>query len=182
MQFQKITPSPTGSFKLVASMFLLFSVLSFFAVSSHAQGPQGKSFGFGLIVGDPLGATVKYWPSASNALVIDVGGSYFGSPRVDVDYLFNFNAFRSDVVTMYAGPGLAVGFGQGNTIFYKRDGEKFYVREGTTSGVAARVIFGLNIIPRNSPIELFLEAGPLIGISPGFGVAMDAGLGIRFYP
>ena len=45
-----------------------------------------------------------------------------------------------------------------------------------------RAIFGLNIIPIAVPLEIFVEAGPLIGIAPGFGAAFDGAVGVRFYP
>lgn len=149
---------------------------------ARAQGPRGNDFGFGLILGDPLGGTIKYWTSAENAFDADIGASYFGAPRVDIDYLWHFNAFRSSVVKMYAGPGLAVGFGTGNEFFYVQDHRRYYYRVAGETGFGARVIVRLNIIPRASPIEVFLQAGPLIGISPSFGASFDAAIGIRFYP
>jgi hypothetical protein len=48
--------------------------------------------------------------------------------------------------------------------------------------VAAKGTFGLNIIPRNTPLDIFLEVNPIIGISPGFGFDIMPSLGIRFYP
>ena len=149
---------------------------------ARAQGPEGKSFGFGLILGDPFGATVKYWTSSQNALVGDIGGSGdFGNPRIQVDYLWHFNAFRSNVVKMYAGPGLAIGFGREYSDFRYFRGED-QPNNPTTVGFGMRVMFGLNIIPRRLPLEIFAELGPLIEFSPGTGVALDGGVGIRFYP
>lgn len=170
-------------FKQIKNQFLLFSLVLFFTSAiSLAQGPQGKDFGFGLVLGDPTGGTVKYWTNHENAFNFTIGGSYFGNPRIGADYLWHFQAFDSDVVEMYAGPGLALGFGHGDGIFYKRKGDKFYIREDNEAGIGVRAIVGLNIIPRRTPIEIFVEFGPLIGISPGFGSAVDAALGIRFYP
>jgi hypothetical protein len=161
----------------------LLLVVTIVVGTVHAQGPRGNDFGFGIILGEPLGGTVKYWTASDQAFVGSIGGSYFGAPRVGVDYIWHFEAFRSSVVKMYAGPGLALGFGDGSYYwFYKKHGDYFFVRDPGTTGVAMRVIVGLNIIPRRTPIELFLEAGPLIGISPAFGAAFDLGVGIRFYP
>jgi len=154
-------------------------------ISSFAQGPKGKDFGFGIVVGDPLGVTVKYWTSNENALQASLGASYFGAPRLQVDYLWHINAFNSSIVKLIAGPGVGVGFGhEGSGIWYKGTGknDKWFYRADAGLGIGVRVITGINIIPRNTPIEIFLELGPNIGISPGFGVALDAGVGIRFYP
>jgi len=150
--------------------------------SAFAQRPEGRNFGFGLILGDPVGATIKVWTAPDQAFTGMIAASYFGSPRIGGDYIWHFNAFNSDVVNMYAGPGLVLGLGHGAYYIYRNHGDVFYVRDDGAAGIAARVMLGINIVPRQTPIEIFLEAGPLIGISPGFGAAVDLGLGIRFYP
>ncbi len=166
---------------------ILFLSLSLNERPSFAQRPSGD-FGFGLILGDPLGGTIKYWLNGTNALVADIGESYFGNPRIDVDYLWHFNSFNSRVVLLYGGVGGAIGFGNGYGyygVFYKKDGEKerFYYRTNSGSvGIGIRAIFGLNIVPKRTPLEFFVEAGPLIGITPAFGVGIDLAVGVRFYP
>lgn len=162
----------------------VFLLLCMSAPLLHAQGPNGNSFGFGIILGEPLGGTVKIWTAPDQAVAASIGGnSYFGSLRLGADYLWHFDVFRSQIVKMYAGPGLVLGFGQGREyFFYRRGRDYFYVRNEGDAGIAARMIVGLNIIPRRSPVEIFLELGPLIGISPFFGVALDVAAGIRFYP
>lgn len=148
-----------------------------------AQGPLGRELGLGISLGNPLGATLKYWTSPTTALVAAIGADYFGSPRLNLDYHFHFNSFNSSVVKMYAGPGLAIGFGSGRSyLWYKKGKDYYFIRDEGETGIGARVLFGLNIIPHNSPIEMFLELGPLIGISPAFGASFDAAIGIRFYP
>jgi hypothetical protein len=166
-------------------MTLLF--LSLHPKDSFSQGPEGNDFGFGFILGEPLGGTVKYWINPVNALVADIGESYFGSPRIDLDYLWHFYSFRSHVAALYAGVGGAVGFGNGYYgVFYARDenGHLFYDRAYYNSnvGFGLRAIFGLNIIPHRTPLEFFLELGPLFGITPAFGVNLDFAVGMRFYP
>lgn len=144
---------------------------------------MGRTFGFGIMFGDPTGATLKFWTSRENAFVVDVGSSYFGSIRFNGDYLWHFDAFHSQVVKLYAGPGAVVGIGEGRRYWwYKDDHERFYFREKGDVGIGVRGIFGLNIIPKRAPLEIFLEFGVLIGIVPDFGTGVDAGVGIRFYP
>ncbi|MDP4199851.1 MAG: hypothetical protein Q8922_11795 [Bacteroidota bacterium] len=149
--------------------------------TASAQGPEGKSFGFGLIIGSPLGGTIKGWLSPENALVADIGASYFGDPRIQADYLWHFDVFHSRIVKMYAGPGLAIGFGNEITGF-RWHREDVIVDNTTTVGFGMRAIFGLNVIPSRTPLEIFAEVGPLIAFSPGFGVGLDGAIGIRFYP
>jgi hypothetical protein len=141
-----------------------------------AQGPEGKSFGFGLIVGEPLGATVKLWLNPVNAFVFDIGGSDFGPTRLDGNYLWHFDPFHSRIAKLYAAPGIAIAFGNGNGPYGGREFDK-----GNGVGLAVRVMFGLNVIPQRTPLEIFFELGPIIGLSPG-GAGFDFAAGIRFYP
>jgi hypothetical protein len=163
---------------------LILVVLLGTAFGLRAQGPRGNQFGFGIILGEPLGLTGKLWVSRENALQLHVGASYFGSPRLQVDYLWHLDVFKSQIVKLIAGPGIGFGFGEGgSTFWYKDRGRKYwYVHDDGDMGVAVRVITGINVIPRNTPIEIFFELGPNIGIIPDFGVGIDAGVGIRFYP
>ncbi len=161
-------------------VLIAFVMLASVPVSAQAQGPEGKDFGFGIILIQPLGGTIKYWTSPTNAFVADIGSSYFGALRLQFDYLWHFNPFHSYIVKMYAGPGLAIGFGAGREIFVNQHGDEFVTSDNST-GVGIRAIFGINVIPQRTPLEMFFELGPLIGISPT-GVGLDLALGIRFYP
>jgi len=165
----------TKKYVLAAFLFIVISSQSLFA-----QSPEGRQWGLGIMVGDPVGLTVKDWISPENAFVFDVGSSYFGSPRFDVNYLWHFNAFRSRVATLYAGPGAALGFGASHSFYYTNNGTLFRVDNNT--GLGVRGVFGLSVIPQNSPLDVFFEVGLLIGLTPDFGAAVDASLGIRFYP
>jgi hypothetical protein len=162
----------------------IFVVITFLSILTSskmlfAQSPQGKEWGFGIMVGDPVGFTAKYWVKPENAFVFGLASSYFGSPRLNVDYLWHFDAFHSQIAKLYAGPGAALGFGTGHSFYYNSDGN--LVREDNT-GLGVRGVFGLSVIPRSTPLDIFFEVGLLIGIAPDFGSAVDASLGIRFYP
>ena len=148
----------------------------------YPQPPQGRTFGFGLILGEPLGATAKIWTSRTNAIALAIGGSYYGSPRIGADYLWHFNAFNTPVVNLYAGPGIVLGFGEYRSGWWYKKDKFYYPDENRSLGVAVRGVMGINVVPRNTPIEIFLEAAPLISISPRSFSAFDLALGIRFYP
>lgn len=164
----------------------LLLTLGFFAIGfldTQAQGPKGKSFGIGIILGEPTGISAKYWLSNKNALDFAIGGSYFGAPRLQVDYIWNTDAFSSSVVKVYAGPGLGIGFGrENNGLWLKGSKGTWFYRDNDNVGISLRAIVGVTVVPTNSPLELFLEIGPNIGIVPGFGSAVDAAIGIRYYP
>jgi hypothetical protein len=162
--------------KLIYIIMFLFITAGFLEV--FPQSPQRKDFGFGIIFGDPTGGTLKFWTNSQNAFVIDVGTSFFGKPRIGVDYLWHFDAFNSDIAYLYAGPGGAIGFGEGDGFWYKG---RFH-RTGNEIGLGVRGVFGVNVIPRNTPLEVFFEIGALLGLVPDFGSAVDAAIGMRFYP
>ena len=168
---------------MIRKIILLSLIALMFSMYLYSQGPQGKNFGFGLVLGDPLGATIKSWTNRENAFDAYIGGSYFGSLRIGGDYLWHFDAFRTQIVKLYAGIGATIGFGTGHSVWYKDNNkEKFYYRESGEIGIGGRVIFGINVIPKRTPLEIFLELGPMIGFTPEIGVGMDVGIGIRFYP
>ncbi len=159
---------------------ILITVVLTFSGLSEAQtySPGGKEFGFGIMVGDPLGATLKFWSQKDKAFVVDVGASYFGSPRIGVDYLWHFNAFNSPIANLYAGPGGVIGVGEGNGFWYKDK----YDRKSGNVGIGARGVIGVNLLPMDTPIEAFFELGVLIALAPEFNSGIDVGLGVRFYP
>ena len=164
------------------NLFIIILILCAFSSNiSFSQSPESKNFGFGVILGDPTGLTLKFWTSRENAFVVDVGASYFGSPRIGVDYLWHFDAFRSSIAKLYAGFGGVLGIGEGRG-FYYTEHHGFYFRSDNGVGLGVRGVFGVNVIPRHSPLEFFLEVGLLVGLSPAFGSAGDVGLGMRFYP
>lgn len=156
-------------------LFIFYSSVVF------AQSPGGKSFGFGIILGEPTGGTLKFITSYENAFVVDIGTSYYGSPRINVDYLWHFDAFNSNIALLYAGPGGVIGIGEGRGFWYKDKNDRFY-RESNNVGIGMRGIFGINVIPERTPLEFFLEFGVLVGFVPDFGSGVDAALGMRFYP
>ncbi|HET7152418.1 MAG TPA: hypothetical protein VFJ29_01535, partial [Candidatus Kapabacteria bacterium] len=118
------------------------SLLLCFQTRSHAQGPGGKSFGFGIILFEPTGGTINCWLNNTNSIDADIGGeSYFGNPRLDGDYLWHFNAFNSRIVSMYAGPGIAIGFGTPvDGFWYHVHGDVWYYRPGGSAGFGIRGI------------------------------------------
>jgi hypothetical protein len=163
-------------------MIFGFLFLMIFASNIFAQGPRGNDFGFGIILGDPTGLTAKIWVNNENAVALSVGDSYFGKLRISGDYLWHFNAFKSRVVTLYAGPGAVIGIGESGGWIYKDKHDRYWYRKDDDLGVGVRGIFGLNVIPKNTPLEFFLEIGALVGVIPNFGSSVEGAIGVRFYP
>jgi len=135
-----------------------------------------------MILGDPLGVTLKYRINSLNAFDFSFGPDYFGSPRLQIDYVWMFDTFHSSVVKTYAGPGLGVAFAKGIRIFFSREphAETFANQEDNKFGFGGRAIFGLNITPKRSAFAVFVEAGPLIGINHIFDLDLDGAIGLRY--
>jgi hypothetical protein len=166
---------------------LLLLALGWLREDLYAQGPQNRDVGFGLLVGDPFGGTLKYWLHEDQAIVGSIGSSYFRSaPRVGIDYQWTFDLLNTSVIRPYVGPGIVVGISRG-TYYWSVKGktaDNDYINIGNlgVTGFAARAAFGLNIFPARTPLEFFVEGAPLLGIMPKVVVGFDFGIGVRFYP
>jgi hypothetical protein len=145
-----------------------------------AYAPMGRGFGLGVMIGEPTGLTAKIWTGGDVAWALSIGNSYLGSLRIGADYLWHFNAFNSNVINMYAGPGIAVGIGESSGWWYSSR-EKTWYKQPNDIGVGIRGLFGINIVPRNTPIEFFGEVGLMVGVLPATHSNIEAALGVRFY-
>lgn len=156
--------------------------------SASAQGPMGRDFGIGFSVGEPTAVSARFWISRANSWDLALGSSAVGNPHIHADYLWHFNdAFNSRIFTLYAGVGGILGFGdKDNGVFIRfkkgKDKGRWYYSDDSDMAIAAKGVFGLNVIPRNTPLDIFLELNPVLGIVPGFGFDIQPALGIRFYP
>lgn len=145
--------------------------------------PDIGDFGFGLILGEPTGLTLKGALGGDNAWDLALGSSWFGSLRIHGDYLWNVDAFNSRKAGLYFGLGGALGFGRGKGVVFKGDkGKWYYYEDEEAMAFGIRGVAGVNGMPFKAPVELFLEVAPLIGIAPATGVGTDLALGIRYYP
>lgn len=160
--------------------YIIIAIAFLFSLPMYSFSPQNKTFGFGIQLGEPTGLTGKFWLQKDQALAISLSNSYLGSLRIGVDYLFHFNAFNSNVVNLYAGPGAAIGIGKSGGWLYKK-GDKYWYEEENHTGFGARGVFGINIVPRKTPLEIFGEIGVMIGISPTGWTNTESAIGIRYY-
>ncbi len=145
--------------------------------------PRIRPFGFGVILGEPTGITLKGSLSGSNAWDAGVASSFFGSIRLHGDYLWNVDAFNSSKAGLYFGIGGVVGFGRGKGVLVKGDKNSWYYYEDENStALGLRVAAGINALPFTAPVELFAEIAPIVGLAPATGLGWDGAVGIRYYP
>jgi hypothetical protein len=140
------------------------------------QAPQRK-FGLGVILGEPTGLSAKYWMSSTTALDFGLGwgwidenndGNDNGNSWVHfhMDYLWHsFNAITStERFPLYYGIGGRVN-----------------AREGDNTSFAIRGVIGVAWMPRDTPIDIFIELAPSLRLTESTGFALDGGLGARYY-
>jgi hypothetical protein len=163
---------------------ILAALLLFAAGAAQAQGPKGRSFGFGLSLGEPTALTLRFWESKSNSWDAAIGVSHLGNPHLHADYLWHFNdVFNSRIVSLYAGVGAVVGLGEKNKWgWYDDKHDRWWHDDDNDLVVAAKGVFGVNFIPRNTALDIFIEVDPVLGVVPGFGFDFQPAVGIRFYP
>ena len=146
----------------------------------NCTNAQERKFGLGLIVGEPTGISAKLWTSHTTAfdfgLGWSVGGDRIGKfngydnggSRVHfhMDYLWHaFEAIHSNErFPLYYGIGGRINTGA-----------------GYNSSIAVRGVFGIAWMPRETPIDLFFELVPSLQLTSTAGLALDAGLGARYY-
>lgn len=151
-------------------------------LAAQAQ-PKIGSLGFGLILGEPSGLTLKGSLGGGNAWDAALGASWFGRLRIHGDYLWSANVFNSSKAGMYFGVGGAIGFGRGGGVLYRgRGGEWYYRNDDEGVALGARGVVGLNFMPFNAPVEFFMELAPIIGLIPTTGLGWDGAAGVRYYP
>ena len=158
---------------------ILLGVLLLLGCGSALAQPPGR-FGFGFILGEPTGLSWKYKMSRANALDGAIGFSPGNRFRIHVDYLWSAYPFRDPEFSLHYGVGAVIGFGE--TWFVQHGHNGGYWAGTTDLGFGVRVPFGIDYSIPRSPVEIFFELAPIVIFAPAAGVAIDVGLGVRFYP
>ena len=148
-------------FTIIASILLMLFI-------TNVSSAQSNGFGLGIIVGQPTGISAKYWTSSSTALDFGLGYSFENNSRMHLhaDYLFHskdlFNT--SENIALYYGPGA-----------------RLKLVDKDDSRLGFRFDVGLVWVPRNSPIDVFLEIAPLLDIIPETDFSFTGGIGVRYF-
>ena len=151
----------------------------FFSV--QMSNAQQRTFGLGLIIGEPTGISAKLWTSSINAFDFGlgwsmggdwIGNNYYGyhnrGSRIHfhMDYLWHsYDAIRSsERFPLYYGIGGRINSGA-----------------DYNSSLAVRGVFGIAWLPHNTPIDVFLELVPSLQLTSTTGFGIDAGFGARYF-
>ncbi|MDZ7694233.1 MAG: hypothetical protein U5K69_24455 [Balneolaceae bacterium] len=150
---------------LITISFGLFLFTGVNLAKAQPTNEDSGNFGLGIMLGEPTGVSVKYWNNSRSAF--GIGAAWSLAERTEAlhlhaDYLSHSWFNNTENLAFYYGIG-------GRVIF----------ADNTAAGV--RVPFGLNYAFQNIPFDLFVEAVPILDISPETEFAGNGAVGIRFY-
>lgn len=124
------------------------------------------SLGLGFLLGEPTGVSVKSWNSSRSAFDIGAAWSLAGREgealHLHADFLLHSWFSDPDNLALYYGLG-------GRIIF------------ADEAAVGARVPVGLNYVFSNVPFDMFVEAAPILDLTPEIELAGNGAIGIRYY-
>lgn len=132
-------------------------------------GSPDRGLGLGVILGEPTGFSLKYWLSDVSAVDAAVGWSFDGETDFHVhgDYLhhlFDLFPVKGRRLPLYFGGGLR----------YKH-------RDGREDLFGFRGVVGVSYLVPDIPLDIFLEAGPILDVTPDFEVRHTVGIGARYW-
>jgi len=154
-----------------AVLFFVIGSSSALAKEPSPYGPEGKRFGAGLYLGEPIGLTLKGYLTQRWALDAAAGWSFAGDSftlKVDGTYDILDIPVDTSVITLpfYIGVGG----------FLKTDEGK-----NNQTAVGILVPIGLAVQWTEYPVEAFLEVAPGIAVGPDTEFELMGGIGARFY-
>lgn len=142
---------------------LLFAVLLVLPVAAFSREP--RSLGVGPILGDPTGATAKYFIEPGYAVDVGLGVSH--TLTLWADYVWHgWEALPQPR--------------RGPLALYLSAGPRLETQTDTDFGI--RTMAGLSFWPKFKRVyEFYLELGPTWRLAPDARVRVDGGFGVRYY-
>lgn len=134
---------------------------------AQANTDSGGNFGIGAMFGEPTGISVKSWNNRVTAF--DIGAAWSLSGRTEAIHMHGdllFHSWFSDVQD----ERLAFYYGIGGRIIFSDDPD---------AGI--RFPLGLNFVFQGAPFDIFVEAVPILDLTPDTEFAGNGAVGIRYY-
>ena len=145
------------------------------AATARADGRVDKgAIGVGLVLGEPTGVCAKLYLKDDQAVAVAAGSAFIGGGlQLTADFLFHpiiLQERDSFVMPFYVGPGIRLIDYTGNNGFF-------------ATGV--RAVAGLLFDFKEAPLDAFVELAGVLETGytggHGFGAAINAGAGLRYY-
>jgi len=162
-----------ASFMIVAAVVVLAPGIA------RADGVEKGAFGLGLIIGEPTGLTAKLYLDDDTAVQAAIGSAFIsGGLQAHADFLWHpwiLEERDSFALPAYIGPGVRlIQYDQGD------GGDDYFA-------VGARAVAGFLFDFKTVPLDAFVEIAGVFEYAfgndaeDGFGIALNAGAGVRYY-
>ena len=139
------------------------------AHSNIHSGHPGGRFGAGLIIGEPTGATLKYWFNDTLAIDGAIGWGFHHETDLHIHSEILWHKF--DLISVP----------EGELPFYIGVGARVKFRDDDDERIGIRVPVGVSYIFEDIPVDIFLEVAPIIDFTPSTRGGFTAGIGARFW-
>ena len=137
----------------------------------------GGPLGMGFSVGTRNGMTLKIWPARGYGIVLELGAPpYLNSMALSLGFRGHFKPLSPPGNSVAALPYIGASFRLRMMFMPGQDPSVF-------AEMGAVIPFGVSIVWPQFPVELFVEAGPVLAFwkGPGFGIDVDGIAGARIY-
>jgi hypothetical protein len=135
----------------------------------HSDGAADRKFGVGLMLGEPTGASLKYWLNDTLAIDGGMGWSFHHEDNLHLhaDVLWHkFDLFHVE------GGQLPLYFGVG---------PRLKLRDNREDRFGIRGPVGVSYMFDDLPVDIFLEVAPVIDFTPKTRLEFTAGIGARYW-
>jgi hypothetical protein len=132
-----------------------------------------ERFGVGIILGEPTGASLKYWLNDTIAIDGAIGASFNDDADDDSSFYLHSDLLwhNFDLIPVPRGR-LPVYIGAGALVRFRDDED---------NQVGVRIPVGLSYMFDNAPIDIFAEIAPAIDVAPDVRGEVTGGIGIRYW-
>ena len=153
-------------------VFTAFLVLILLCCTMTSQAFAGnRDFGFGLILGEPSGFTLKYMKSDTVAIDGAVAWSFADDSHFHIhsDYLRHNRTVLQKHFGITEGM-LALYYGIGGRIKFAHD-----------TRVGMRIVVGVSYLFDDGPMDAFFEIAPIMDVVPKTELNGNAAVGMRYW-
>jgi len=136
---------------------------------SRSEGAAERRFGAGLILGEPIGASLKYWLSDKIAIDGAVAWSFWHEDNFEFHADVLFHEFDWIPVS------------RGRLPFYFGGGVRVKLQDNDDDRFGIRGPVGVSYQFEELPLDIFVEVGPVIDFTPKTRGGVTGGIGARYW-
>ena len=183
---------------------LIFAAVSILSIFS-CPNAQDERLGVGVMVGEPIALTIKYWDSNSSAYVVSFGVSchrdnyyacafsqqqgyecnpsnknwlHCNSPYSLNNALVQIDYLYHNFLVLPLCEKTPFHYGYGVRVGFVKD-KSLNIRNAISGGI--RFPVGFSWIHGDNHIDLFIELVPVMVMIPYYDVKLNGGAGVRYY-